>query len=111
VSDRIVGVRGGRLILVSVQAVRFVEMVDGLVWLDTDEGRLRAPGRGLEQLEQRLEPGGFLRVSRQTLVNLQRVRELSPGFKGGLFVLMDGSTEAIPVSRRRVPALRTALGL
>ena len=68
------------------------------------------PGRGLEQLEQRLEPGGFLRISRQTLVNLQRVRELSPGFKGGFFVLMDGSTEAIPVSRRRVPALRAALG-
>ena len=111
VSDRLVGVRGGRLILVSLQAIRFVEMVDGLVWLDTDDGRLRAPGRGLEQLEQRLEPGGFLRVSRQTLVNLQRVRELSPGFKGGFFVLMDGSTEAISVSRRRVPALRAAIGL
>jgi hypothetical protein len=110
VSDRIVGVRGGRLILVSVQSVRTVEMADGLVWLDTDEGRLRAPGRGLEQLEQRLEGAGFLRVNRQALVNLQRVRELSPGFKGGFFVLMDGSTEAIPVSRRRVPALRASLG-
>lgn len=110
VSDRLVGIRGTRMILVPVQAVRVVEVVDGLVWLDTDEGRLRATGRGLEQLEQRLEAAGFLRVSRQSLVNLQRVRELSPGFRGGFFVLMDGSTEAIQVSRRRAAPLRAALG-
>jgi len=69
------------------------------------------PGRRIEQLEQRLEAAGFLRVSRQALVNLQRVRELSPGFKGGFYVLMDGPSAAIPVSRRRVPALRAAIGL
>ncbi len=111
VHDRLVGTRAGRLILVSASAVRFVEMVDGTVWLDTDDGRLRAPGRGLERLEQRFESAGFFRVNRQVLVNLARVREVAPGFKGGFFVLMDGPKGSIPVSRRRVPALRVALGL
>ena len=110
VSDRLVGARGGRLVIVPASAVRFIEMADELVWLHTDDGRLRAPGRGLDQLEQRLDPNGFLRVNRQTIVNLARVRELAPGFKGSFFVLMDGSTESIAVSRRRVPALRAALG-
>jgi hypothetical protein len=110
VSDRLVGARGGKLIVVPLASVRFIETNDGVVWLDTDDGRIRAPGRGLDQLEQRLETQGFLRVNRQTLVNLARVRELSPGFKGSFFVLMDGSTDSLTVARRRVPALRAALG-
>lgn len=110
VHDRLVGARGGRLVLVPASAVRMIETIDGIVWLDTDDGRMRAPGRGLDQLEQRFGGAGFFRVNRQTLVNLARVREVAPGFKGGFFVLMDGAKDSIPVARRRVPALRAALG-
>ena len=52
---------------------------------------------------------GFVRINRRTLVNLGRVRELRPGFKGGVWVLVDGSSTPIDVARRRVPALRAAL--
>jgi hypothetical protein len=111
VRDRLVGVRGARLLLVQASEVRVVETDGGLVWLDTDDGRLRAAERGLDRLEERLVHEGFLRVNRQTLVNLRRVREIAPGFKGGFWLLVDGSHEAIPVSRRRLAAVRRALGL
>jgi DNA-binding LytR/AlgR family response regulator len=45
------------------------------------------------------------------LVNLARVRELLPGFQGGVWVLVDGSRTPIDVARRRVSALREALRL
>ncbi len=109
--DRLVGVRGQRLILVGTARVRLIELSDGIVWLDTDEGRLRSPLRGLDQLEDRLRGSGFLRVNRRVLVNLQRVREVAPSFKGGLWVLVDGSEALVSVSRRRAAALRAALGL
>lgn len=109
--DRLVGMRGERLMLVPLPRVRYVKIDRGTVWLDTDDGRLRAPGRTLDRLEQRLEPQGFLRVNRSTLVNLARVRELAPSFKDGLWVLVDGSDALIPVSRRRAAWLRGALGL
>ena len=44
-------------------------------------------------------------------VNLARVREISPGFKGGLFLHLEGGGDAVAVSRRRAQPLRSAFGL
>ena len=110
VRGRIVGQRAGRTIVVPVDAVHVVELEGGLVWLGTTDGRLRAAARGLDALEARLAPAGFLRVSRTAIVNLHRVREIAPAFKGGVWVVTDGGA-SVAVSRRRVPALRAALGL
>jgi sigma-54 dependent transcriptional regulator, acetoin dehydrogenase operon transcriptional activator AcoR len=106
---RLAGTLEDRVVLVADEEVRFVEIVDGVVWLDSDRGRLRGSGRSLDEAERALAPRGFLRVNRRTLVNLARVRELRPGFKGGVWVLVDGSSAPIDVARRRVPALRKAL--
>jgi DNA-binding LytR/AlgR family response regulator len=108
---RLAGTLGDRIVLVADSEVRFVEVVNGALWLDTDRGRLRAPGRSLDESERPFARRGFLRVNRRTLVNLARVRELRPGFKGGVWILVDGSSAPIDVSRRRVPALREALRL
>ena len=110
VPGRIVGQRAGRTIVVPIAAVRAVVLDDGLVWLETTEGRLRAAARGMDALERRLAPAGFLRVSRTAIVNLHRVREIAPAFKGGVWVVTDGGL-TVAVSRRRVAALRAALGL
>jgi hypothetical protein len=110
VPGRIVGQRAGRTIVLPVDAVHVVELEGGLVWLGTTDGRLRAAARGLDALEARLAPAGFLRVSRTAIVNLHRVREIAPAFKGGVWVVTDGGA-TVAVSRRRVPALRAALGL
>src|SRR5262249_42343656 len=106
---RLAGMLDDRVVLVADEDLRFVEIVDGVLWMDSDRGRLRAPGRALEELERALGRRGFLRVNRQTVVNLARVRELRPGFKGSVWVLVDGSPKPIDVSRRRVAALREAL--
>ena len=107
--DRVVGMRGRRMLVLAAERIRFAQIVDGTVWLDADDGRLRAATRGLDELEAQLAPQGFMRVNRHTLVNLRRVRELAPGFKRGLWVLLDGSSEPIEVSRRRVASLRARL--
>jgi sigma-54 dependent transcriptional regulator, acetoin dehydrogenase operon transcriptional activator AcoR len=108
---RLAGTLDGRVVLVAYDEVRFVEIIDGVIWLDSDRGRLRAPGRTLGESERTLASRGFLRVNRRTLVNLARVRELRPGFQGGVWVLVDGSRTPIDVARRRVAALREALRL
>jgi DNA-binding LytR/AlgR family response regulator len=108
---RLAGTLEGRVVLVGCDEVRFVEIINGVIWLDSDKGRLRAPGRTLGEAERALAGRGFLRVNRRTLVNLARARELRPGFMGGMWVLVDGSSTPIDVARRRVTALREALGL
>jgi LytTr DNA-binding domain len=110
VPGRVVGLRGGSTVVLPVEEIQAVTLDDGLIWLETEDGRVRSTARGLDQLEERLGPAGFLRVSRIAIVNLHRVRELAPSFKGGMWVVTDGGLR-VAVSRRRVPTLRAALGL
>jgi sigma-54 dependent transcriptional regulator, acetoin dehydrogenase operon transcriptional activator AcoR len=109
---RVVGVSGDRMVLLHRPEVRYAEADGNAVWLVTDEGRLQAAVRGIDKLEDELAGGEFLRVHRRFLVNLSCVRAVTRGAKAELSLIMDGATrEAVPVSRRNVPALRRALGL
>jgi hypothetical protein len=109
---RIVGVSGERMVLLHRDEVRFAEADGNDVWLVADEGRLQASVRGIDKLEDLLAGSGFLRVHRRFLVNLSCVRAIDRGERGELVLVMDSTTrEAVPVSRRNVPAVRRALGV
>ena len=109
---RVVALRQDRWVLLEPAEIRFAEVDHNNIWLMSDQGRLLAATRGLDHLEQQLEDKGFLRVHRRFLVNLSRIREIEPGFKGSLFLHTDTRThESIPVARRHMPAVRRALGL
>jgi hypothetical protein len=109
---RIVGVSGERMVLLRRPEVRFAEADGNDVWLVTDEGRLQAAVHGIDKLEEELAGGEFLRVHRRFIVNLSCVRAVDRGARGELSLIMDGAAcEAVPVSRRNVPAVRHALGL
>jgi sigma-54 dependent transcriptional regulator, acetoin dehydrogenase operon transcriptional activator AcoR len=109
---RIVGVSGERMVLLRRPEVRFAEADGNDVWLVTDEGRLQAAVRGIDKLEEELAGGEFLRVHRRFLVNLSCVRAVDRGPRGELSLIMDGiGRDAVPVSRRNVPAVRRALGV
>src|SRR4051794_8243941 len=110
--SRIVGLSGERMVLLRRPEVRFAEADGNDAWLVTDEGRLQAAVRGIDKLEEELAGGEFLRVHRRYLVNLSCVRAVDRGPRGELSLIIDGTgREAVPVSRRNVPAVRRALGL
>lgn len=96
-----------RLVLVSLQEVLSVEVHDGLTYLYTPERRylLRS---SLEQLEARLDPERFLRISRSALVRLDAIRELIPWFSGRLKVVLLDGRELI-ASRERSRYLKRLL--
>ena len=109
---RIVGVSGESMVLLRRPEVHFAEADGNDVWLVTDEGRYQAAVRGIDKLEVELAGGEFLRVHRRFLVNLSCVRAVERGPRGDLSLIMEGAArEAVPVSRRNVPAVRRALGL
>src|SRR3954463_2515957 len=110
--SRVVGMSGDRMVLLRRPEVRYAEADGNAVWLVTDEGRLQGAVRGIDKLEEELAGGEFLRVHRRFLVNLSCVRAVDRGPRGELSLIMDGpAREAVPVSRRNVPAVRRALGL
>ena len=109
---RVVGMHGDHILLLAPQEVRVAEADGATVWLLTERGRLRCGERGLTRLEERLSDHGFLRVHRHYLVNLRRVREIAPTFRGGMSLVLDGPDRpAVPVSRRRSAYVRARLCL
>jgi transcriptional regulator of acetoin/glycerol metabolism len=108
---RIAGTHAGRMIVVPADEILLAEFVDGIVWLQTDRNRVRALARNLVELEQRLDSDRFVRISRQVLVNGDRVREVTRSRKRGVWIGLDGADVLLPVSRRRVAELRHVLHL
>ncbi|WP_446666521.1 LytTR family transcriptional regulator DNA-binding domain-containing protein [Flexivirga sp. B27] len=111
---RVVALREeNRMVLLDSGEVSVVTADRDGVWLGTDDGRLRSARQTLDSLETDLaDTGDFLRVHRQYLVNLSRIREVERGEKGELVVVLsDPDSTAVPVSRRNARALRNALGI
>ncbi|MBR2790228.1 MAG: LytTR family transcriptional regulator DNA-binding domain-containing protein, partial [Eggerthellaceae bacterium] len=109
-SERIPVEKAGKKILIGIDQIIFVMARDDYAYLQTETDRYFSTV-SLAQLEKRLEGHGFFRVHRGYLVNLQMVQEVESVAGGTLLLTMVNSTEKIPVSRRRVSALKKALGL
>lgn len=109
---RVVGIRDNRMVLLRAPEVLFAESDGNDVWLSTDQGRMRSASPGLDKLDHELANAGFLRVHRQHIVNLSRIREVERRDKGELVLVMDDHENTmVPVSRRNVRAVRGALGI
>jgi transcriptional regulator of acetoin/glycerol metabolism len=108
---RVAATHAGRMVVVFAHEIAVAEFAEGVVWLQTDRGRVRAMARNLLELEQRLRGCPFVRISRQLLVNADRVREVTRSRRSGVWVLLEDTDVLLPVSRRRVPELRAALNL
>jgi hypothetical protein len=107
---RMVATRENRMVLLRLPEVAFAQSDGNDVWLSTDQGLLRSASPGLDRLEAELTDAGFLRVHRQYVVNLSRIREVERRHKGELFLVMDDQEQTmVPVSRRNAPTVRRAL--
>jgi two-component system, LytTR family, response regulator LytT len=109
--ERVPVEKAGKKLLLSVEEIYYVMAKDDYSYLYTDAERYLST-ISLAQLETKLEPRGFFRVHRRFLVNLSQVKEVVPMYGGTLLLtLKDKGATQVPVSRRRVPSLKKALGL
>jgi two-component system LytT family response regulator len=104
-----------RLMVKSASRTVFLR-VEEIDWIEADDyyARLHVGGRAhllretMASLEQRLDPGRFFRVHRSAIVNLDRVREMQPLFRGEhVLILHDGTR--LKLSRGRLDRLEAAL--
>jgi two-component system response regulator LytT len=109
--DRVPVEKSGKKILLPVEDIFYIMAKGDYTYLHTDGERYLST-ISLASLEKRLEPMGFCRIHRRYLVNLSRVKEVVPMYGGTLLLtLSDPDQTQVPVSRRRVPTLKRALGL
>lgn len=107
-TDRLVVKSGGRVMLIRTADVDWIESADNYVNLHVgaESHMLRET---MASLEARLDPRQFLRISRSTIVNLDRVKELHPMFHGDYVVILRNGTR-LNLSRSYRDKLQQLLG-
>ena len=105
--DRLTVKTGGRTYFLRSDEIDWVEAADYYVKLHCgkDTHLLRET---MNTLEARLDPQRFFRVHRGAIVNLDRVREMQPYFKGEHILILQGGTK-LKLSRTRRDKLQHAL--
>ena len=101
----------GSKVLVPIDQIRFIEAKDDYSCIYTESDRFLST-ISLQKLEDRLVGHGFFRIHRSYIVNLEYVADVEVISAGILQLTIQGFEDKhISVSRRRVVALKRALGI
>jgi two-component system LytT family response regulator len=80
----------GRVVLVDMEEIDWVEAAGNYVELKTSDGSYLIRD-GIGRFSEKLDPGQFARIHRSVIVNLRRIKELQPCNRGEyMVVLKDG---------------------
>ena len=96
------------ILVLDVAAVDWIAMEQEQVMVHVGE-QAYPIRRTLTELEARLDPERFFRAHRSAIVNLDRVQEVVPWFKGSHILRLTTGAE-VDLSRSRARALRRILG-
>ncbi|MCZ7640664.1 MAG: LytTR family DNA-binding domain-containing protein [Verrucomicrobia bacterium] len=108
VVDRLVVKTSGKVVLIKAADIDWIEAADNYVSLHVgNETHLLR--ETMNALEGRLNPKLFLRISRSTIVNLERIKELQPMFHGDYTVILRNGTR-LNLSRSHRDRLQHLLG-
>jgi len=106
--SRFLAKRGARFCVVPRSEVLCFVSEEGLTTLQTAKHHLWMQP-SLSDLEERLDPEGFFRISRSAIVNLDAIDEVLPGAGGQAEVQLTNGLQ-LEISRRRFKALIDKLG-
>jgi DNA-binding LytR/AlgR family response regulator len=107
--DKVPVPHGDRTVLLDSEDIVYATAARGYSYIVTSQGRHLVP-YSLAEMERRLEGRRFFRTHRAYLINLAHAKAIEPDFKGALQVLMEGTEERVPVSRRQARSLKRLLG-
>jgi two-component system LytT family response regulator len=90
--DRIAVRNSGRVVFLKLDDIDWMEASDNYVSLHCGR-ETHVVRQTMCDLEAQLDPSKFLRVHRSAIVNLDRIRELQPWFRGDYRVILRDGTE------------------
>ncbi|HEY0678611.1 MAG TPA: LytTR family DNA-binding domain-containing protein [Chitinophagaceae bacterium] len=108
-SRRIVVKIAGRIRIIPVDDVHFLEAADDYVKIHTKEGSF-IKNRTMGNFEQVLDPQQFVRAHRSYIVNVQFITRLDPYEKESYLAILK-TGEQVPVSKTGYAKLKKVLGL
>lgn len=98
--ERIAVRQNGRVLFVRLEEIDWIEAADNYVCLHCG-GRKLMLRETMSQAEARLDPGRFVRIHRSAIVNIDRIRELQPWFRGDYQVVLEDGTKLTMTKNHR----------
>ncbi len=98
---------GGHVVLIKTPSIDWVEAADNYVCLHCG-GETHVVRETLNAFEKRLDANRFLRIHRSTIVNLDRIKEMRPWFRGDYQVVLHDGTQ-LTLSRSYRDRLKNVL--
>lgn len=83
---------GGRVLVLRLNEIDWIEAADNYVALHCG-GRTHMLRETMSEAEARLDPARFVRIHRSAIVNIDRIRELRPWFRGDYQVFLQDGTQ------------------
>jgi len=108
-TDRIVVKNGGKIKIIPIPAVHYIEAADDYVKIITHEGSF-LKNKTMGFYENALPAGVFVRTHRSYIVNVQEITRIDPYEKESHLVLLKSGVR-LPVSKAGFQKLKSILGL
>lgn len=108
-SQRIVVKTGGRIRIIPIEEVHYLEAADDYVKIHTSDGNF-LKNKTMGHFEQVLDGGQFVRTHRSYIVNVQRITRLDAHEKESWLALLT-TGDRVPVSKAGYAKLKGVLGI
>lgn len=103
--------KDGKIVMIHYSDLIYAYTQKGLVTVVTTVGEFGYGGT-LTELDVRLANTNLVRVHKSYIVNMDKVKEVVPWFKGTYWLKVEGDREAeIPVSKSQIKEIKEILGL
>lgn len=103
--------QNGKIIMVHYNDLIYAYTQSGIVKVVTTSGEFGYGGT-LTEMEIRLNDTNLVRVHKSYIVNMDKIKEVVPWFKGTYWLKVEGDNKAeIPVSKSQIKEIKTILGL
>lgn len=107
--DSLTVYQGNKVFLLATPDIFYIETVDSKTYVYTED-EVYLSKLKLSEIESLLNKGDFIRISKQVLVNLQKIQSIYPA-GGGRFQAQLSNSEDIIISRQFVPKLKEVYGI
>jgi two-component system, LytTR family, response regulator len=108
-NHRVVVKTGGKIKIIPMDEIHFMEAADDYVKIHTREG-VYLKNKTMSFFEQSLDPQYFVRTHRSFIVNLQQITRIEPYEKDNHLAILRSGAQ-VPVSRTGHAKLKSVLGL
>ncbi len=99
-----------KIIFVDVNDIIYCKVEENTVFIHTKNEAYKMT-ESLSKIEEKLPRGKFFKTHRAFIVNLEKVKEVSPYFNHTLIIQFEGTSEEVPVSRSNVKSFKKKLNI